>query len=309
MSTPSFLYPSGVATQAGAYIIVRVIHPSGQMLDGNLFVDYRGQPNPEGFGRDWSAVHVCLHPPSGDVFAVGSYGEILRISDPDIEEDRIAPAQDGPDEHGPIREIRSIGGQIYAVGMGRQVYRRVARGGWDRLDDGMLDRSGRATVGLNSMVDSDSGLVAVGYEGEIWELDQRWRRIDSPTNVLLTRVVRHRGTLYAAGVLGTLLCRDAQGWRVVETSDFDVDIWDVEVFGGTLYLGTQDGLFRLDDDDEIVPVEIEESTGQRHCGWLSSNAERLWCFGGEKVSSSADGVTWREERIFALDAVPPTSPP
>ena len=40
-------------------------------------------------------------------------------------------------------------------------------------------------------------------KGEIWEFKNEWTQMDSPTNVLLTRVIAHVGKYYAAGVAGS----------------------------------------------------------------------------------------------------------
>lgn len=296
---PNFLFPNGAATETGAYIIVQVMHDNGELFDGNLYVDYRFDRNPEGFATDWTAISICYHEKENAVYAAGGNGEIVRITDAGNLWAPIAPAEDGPAVEGPIREIRVVGDELYAVGMGRQVYRWVGEGRWEHIDAGVLDTSGRATAGLTSITGDGHGfLVAVGYDGEIWEFDRVWKQITSPTNLLLTRVIAHGGKYYAAGLLGMLLCREREGWRLIETAGFERDIWDLETFRGTLYLGTNRGLFFITPDEDIKPVDPSTFTRQVHCGSLSAGYDRLWCFGAEIVSSTADGAAWREEAIF-----------
>ena len=297
---PRFLFPSGVATETGAYVVVQVIGDDGSMIDGNLFADYRMKPEPEGFGTDWRAVSLCYRPSEDVVYAAGENGEVARIAQTGNLEEFIAPAENGPGVQGPIREIRLIGDGLYATGMGRQVYRRIGEGRWDHfLDDGLLDASERAAVGFTSIAGDGQGFfIAVGYQGEIWEFDGAWRQPDSPTNVLLNRVLRHGAKYYAAGQVGTLLCREAEGWRVVDAPSFQHDIWDLASFRGYLYLGTSEGLVRTSDGEEIESVDLTGFTRQVHCAKLSAGAERLWCFGAEIVSTTVDGIRWQEEAIL-----------
>jgi hypothetical protein len=295
---PKFLFPNGTAVETGAYVIVQVMHENGKLLDGNLYADYRFNTNPEGFATDWTAVSICYSERANVVYAAGANGEIVRISDTEHAEEFIAPTENGPAVQGPIREIRVIGSDLYAVGMGRQVYQRIERR-WERIDEGVLDTSGRITAGLTSITGDGNGfLVAVGYDGEIWEFHEAWTEITSPTNLLLTRVISHDGKYYAAGLHGVVLCRELSGWRVIDTGGFERDIWDLETFRGTLYLGTTQGLFWMTPDEEIKPVDPATFTRQVHCASLSAGRDRLWCFGAEIVSSTADGTVWREEAVF-----------
>ena len=297
---PNLRFPTGVATRSGAYVAVQVSDDSGQVIPGTLYADYQFSPNPEGFATDWIALSLCYRETEDAVYAAGADGEILRIAASGNSQEFIAPATHGPDVQGPIREIRTIGNHVFAVGMGRQVYRRGRDPQWQRYDTGILDVSDRMTSGLNSIAGNGQGiLAAVGYEGEIWELHDGWQQIDSPTNVLLTRVVEHTGTLYAAGVLGTVLFRDAEGWRVIDTGEFALDIWGMESFGGRLFLGTAQGLFWMAPDGIVHAVDPGTFTSQTQCASLSAGQDRLWCFGGDKVSSTGDGVLWREEVIFS----------
>jgi hypothetical protein len=296
---PTFRFPDGTATATGAYVVVQVQDDRGELIPGNLLADYRFAANTEGFATDWGAVSICYREAENVVYAAGGNGEIARISDAENAAELIASSGDGPALHGPIREIRAIGNDLFAVGMGRQVYRRIENRRWAHVDAGVLDTSDRVDSGLVSIAGDGKGfLVAVGYGGEIWECDVAWRQVDTPTNLLLTRVVAHAGRYYAAGLLGTLLCRMPEGWRIVDTTGFEHDVWDIESFRGTLYLGTAAGLFRMTPEEEVAPVDPATFTHQVRCTSLSAGRDRLWCFGGDIVSSTSDGVVWREETIL-----------
>ena len=205
---PRLLFPNGVATDNGSYVVAQVIADDGNRLRGSLIIDYQLIRDPECFATDWTAVSICLTEPDGAAIVAGENGEILRIAD-ELDEESIGPQNDGPIMHGPIREVRSIGRDLFAVGMGRQVYRRRSSNHWEHLSQGIIDQSKRPTIGFTSICGDGQGhIVAVGYEGEIWEFQDEWTRVDSPSNVLLNRVVLHSGKYYAAGQVGTVICRE-----------------------------------------------------------------------------------------------------
>lgn len=296
---PTFSFPTGVGTPTGAYVVIQVTDDGGRPVPGNLYADYRFSRDTEGFGTDWLAVSLCRRPSEDSVYGVGENGEVIRIAPSGNVPELIMPAAHGPTEMGPMREIRLVGDSLYAVGMGRQVYRRAESGNWERVDAGILDLSGRPTTGLTSITGDGRGFLAsVGYEGEVWEFHQTWVQIDSPTNVLLNRIAWHDGALIAAGVMGTVLRRQAHGWEAIDTGEFSEDVWDIESFAGKLFLGTANGLFSMASDGVVSRIGPPGFTRQVHCASLDACEGRLWCFGGAIVSSSTDGLTWCEEAIL-----------
>jgi hypothetical protein len=296
---PKFFFPNGAATKTGAYVIVQVMHQNGELFDGNLFADYKFDSKPDVFGTNWTAMSICYYEKENTVFASGGNGEIVIIRDSGNQFELISPTENGPEDQGFIREIRLIGNELFAVGMGRQVYRRIGERHWEHIDKGVLDLTGRSTVGFTSIAGDGQGfLVAVGYEGEIWEFNKVWKQITSPTNLLLNRVIAHEGKYYAAGLIGILLCREMDGWHLIDNDGFEEDVWDLETFRGDLYLGTSRGLFLMSPDEKVKPVNPLTFTRQVHCGSLSAGYDHLWCFGAEIVSTTTDGVVWREEKII-----------
>lgn len=299
-SMPRYLFPNGIATASGACVVVQVVGDDGGAVPGSLYADYRFTQGARGFATEWTAISLC-EGADGKVYAVGEDGEVLVISGDKAAEELIDPPDHGgPAVHGPIREVRAIDKDVYAVGMGRQIFNRRATGIWSHSDHQIIELSARTTVGFTSIAGDPSGFrVAVGYNGEIWELRDVWRKAESPTNLLLTRVVVHRHKYYAVGVAGYLMSREAVGWRTLDVQDnFDSDVWDVVSFLGILYLGTNDGLYQLADDERVSLVEGVSSTGQANCASLSAGYGRIWCFGADAVCSSPDGRTWRKEFIL-----------
>jgi len=297
---PRFRYPTGVALESGAYVVVQVSDAAGRATPGSLLADYRFSPDPDGFARDWTVVCIQRDAASGTVVALGQAGEFIRIRGDEVVDEVIDASPSGPTRHGPLRGVRSVGDTLFAFGMGRQVYQRSASHGWKRFDDEVLDFSGEVVSGFTAVAtDGQGGLFAVGYKGEIWRRTDRWRREDSPTNLLLTDLVWRNGELFAVGLSGVVLTWSGSGWRVVDVGSFNADVWRAETFGGRLYLGTSRGLFRLTEKGDVEDVGLATKTGQAQCGALSAGFGRLWCFGGERISSSEDGDIWRSEQVFS----------
>ena len=296
---PKLIFPNGVATPFGACIIAQASDESGNRIAGNLIIRYRFDGTATAFGTDWTVISICCCDQGNAIYAAGENGEIIRIAEGNNLDELIDPKNNGPAEQGPIRELRSINSRIYAVGMGRQIYKRNLAGEWLAIDDGIVDKSGESALGLTSIAGDESGfLVSVGYGGEIWEYDGSWMQIASPTNLLLSRVVLHNGKYYAAGLAGVLLCRESTGWRVIDTQDFGLDVWDLETYRGSLYLGTTRGLFQLTDEEEVAPLDPGGFIQRIRCTSLSADVDRLWCFGASVVASTTDGVTWQKVKIL-----------
>lgn len=161
-------------------------------------------------------------------------------------------------EVGPMRGLTFVGGQFYAVGMGRQAFVRASAGVWRpidsrvRVDDPPLDAEGYPRPeGFEAVGGySPSEIYAVGYWGEIWRFDaQNWHRESSPTNLLLTSICcAPDGKTYVGGKCGTLLCGRASRWTVVEQDLTDQEFTSLAWFGQRLFLASPAGLFVYQDD-------------------------------------------------------------
>lgn len=297
---PKYLFPNGIATPGGACIVVQIVSDDGAVIPGSLYADYRFKQGARGFATDWTAISLC-EGVDGRIYAVGEDGEVLVISGDEATEELIDPPDHGgPAVHGPMREVRAIDKNVYAVGMGRQVFNRRAGGIWRHCDYHMLEFCGQSNVGFTSIAGDPSGFrVVVGYNGEVWELRNAWREAERPTNLLLTRVVLHQGKYYAVGVAGYIMCRETCGWRTLDVQDYFVsDVWDAVSFSGKLYMGTTEGLYHVADDERVLLVEEASTTGQTNFASLSAGYGRIWCFGADAVCSSPDGRTWREELVL-----------
>lgn len=209
-------------------------------------------------------------------------------------ESMIWPASGGPGTHGLLRDLKSIGDGVYAVGMGRQVYRRNIGGAWERRDAGLLQAGGVMDVaGFNAIHGVDeSDLYAVGFAGEVWHCREgAWNQLRSPTDVILNAVhVLPDRRAVVAGMNGFLMMGSAEGWEIIDTG-LNGQIWDVHHFNGATYLTTNECLYRLDAGRAPQPVEMNLGRlltfGQLHSadGVLLSTGRKHQCW-------TADGVVW-----------------
>ena len=230
-----------------------------------------------------------------DLLVMGEAGHVLMISGREIVEERLDPSLEGPRGRGNVRGVRLIGDHVYAVGMGRQVYRRDGPGIWSHCDTdvvrpvGALDITGFSAI--DGLVESD--LFAVGMGGEIWTRDDRgWRPVDSPTNVILqcVRAVAP-GLVYACGQQGVLLRGSPEGWEPVAHSSTRDDLWGMEWFEDRLYVASSKAIFRLDGDDlHRVDTGLGDSFtyGELHAG-----EGAMWSFGAMNIART-DGRAWMD---------------
>ena len=238
---------------------------------------------------DWIANSACVRrTPIEQVVMIGEDGEFLvGGGGGDLIEGEI-PVDAGPSKkRGPLRSVRAIDGVPYAVGMGGVVFRQDQPDHWVRADDGIPK-----TQHLESIAGfSTDDMYAVGRKGIIWHFNERvWRRVVSPTNVILPSVCcADDGNVYACGLRGTLLCGRGDEWRIIETEDIDADMWDVEWFKGKLYLSTMMCVYRLDGNNLKYAFGKEQPKTAYH---LSSADGVLWSIGGRDIMAF-NGKQWK----------------
>lgn len=248
------------------------------------------------FVLEWSATRLWMELGHETLlFAVGPEGRVAVGTTSGITEELIDPSAEGPASRGHIRDLRGIGKTLYACGMGRQVYRRDGPGRWARQDQGAVVPPDRAAVtGFNSIDGlSEDDIYAVGYGGEIWRrLDERWQQIESPTNVILHRVrVIKKKLAYAAGQRGVLLRGSGNSWQAIKQETTEDNLWGMEWFKGSLYLSSEDAIYRLNDRDEL---DVMDTPGIDTCGHLHANDGVMWSFGTKNVAWTEDAVTWND---------------
>ena len=220
------------------------------------------------------------------VLALGRDGRIwLANSGAAPRTERIADAGTGRGKYGYLSRVRQIAGQFYICGDQGQVY--VRRGsGWQHMDRGLLHprRTEGIEYGLNGIDGTaPDDIYVVGDAGAVFHFDgTRWEDVGIDTSLDLESVrCVSRDIVHVCGGMGTLLTGNRQGWRLLAEGETEDNLWDLEMFGGRLYLAANSGLLAYDaTGDAIVPVDTGLSPkpdGHR----LSTNVRELWSMGGK----------------------------
>jgi hypothetical protein len=244
---------------------------------------------------DWPTVGMCVaRQPLQQMCALGMWGALLLLGSGDRHVEQIGGSVEAIKARGPLRGVRSIGEQVVAVGMGRQVWRRDASGAWAAIDQGARPAEGeREVVGFEAVDGfSDSDMYAVGWSGEIWHYDgARWSREASPTTAVLTGVLcGGDGTVYACGRKGLLLARRAGVWSVIEHASMIDDLWHLAWYRDTLYLASMDGLFTLA-GERLLALQFGDDAPSS-CYHLAVGDGVLWSVGAKDIMAF-DGAAWR----------------
>jgi hypothetical protein len=243
----------------------------------------------------WAAVAVSSTlQPCPTILVLGRDGEVLIGDARGYREERIGNAGASPPSRGPMRNMRTVAGSAFAVGMGRQVYRRVAEGTWAQHESGLPRETSIAEVAGFNSIDGAAidDLYAVGWGGEIWHHDGTlWRQEDSTTDLPLFDVVAASPShVYACGQAGTILRGHAGRWTSVEFAGPKVSFRSMAWFQKKLFLADGHALYVLDNGklsvvDLDVGATVPSSCVHANDGILLSDA-------GKEVFTTSNGVTW-----------------
>lgn len=191
---------------------------------------------------------------------------------------------------GDIRAVVSISNVGYAIGHGGAVF-RLDKSGWISVDDELP-----SSFDIEAMDGFDGdNRVAVGLKGQAWTWNgEKWKQVSNGTKENLTSVCcAGNGTTYAAGQNGILLAvnnhHEATTWKSVKVKASET-IWDLAWFKDCLYSSTHEGVYRLENEKEWVPVDFGDdkpSTTYK----MSVAQGVLWSIGNSDIMSF-DGNKW-----------------
>ena len=190
--------------------------------------------------------------------------------------------------------LRCLWGYTYAMGIAREIHKRVAVGKWERIEGFPELKNGSKGTGFHDLdAFSESDMYAVGGHGDVWHFDGRvWRQMGFPTNERLATVTcAGDGNVYITSEGGSLWVGQHSTWRLLEKRGSSV-LWnDVRWFDGKLWLAS-DYQLRVWNGREIVTPEHDGKTilasghMDAHDGLLV--IADLW------TVSTFDGQEWRK---------------
>lgn len=246
---------------------------------------------------DWVVAGVCVarYPIEQGIF-VGITGEVLCGGSGEVHFETIMDGFDSPKSRGPLRGVASVDGKAYAVGMGRQVYRRDDASKWISIDHAMRPKKGDVKpYGFDSIDGfSSQELYAAGVFGEIWRNDgSSWRQLVSPTNLILSKVCcAGDGNVYIGGQKSLLLKGRNDFWDIVPIDVFADDIWGLAWYQDRLYISTLYNLYVLNQDNTVTQVDFGRNTVKIKTFYHLDAADGvLWSIGRKDVMAF-DGATW-----------------
>lgn len=179
---------------------------------------------------------------------------------------------------GDLTRIRQIGGKLFACGGLGQVYRRDPDG-WHAIDEDLVHEGqilfnapnapgiDQATAirqrverlkSLPNFNDIDGtaedDIYVCGLGGNLHHYTQRWTRIASKTDRILTSLhVASFDDVFVAGQDGVVLRGNSRdGFRHLGTFFDGSYIWSIRKFRGEIYAGTLHGLYRIVGDEAIL---------------------------------------------------------
>lgn len=234
---------------------------------------------------------------SSETYCLSADGYIVTIYEDRDQITQIDAGEEGPSDLVIMKEMRTIGDEYYVVGMARRAYRsKKPQGTWQPIDKTcFVPRAKRDMVIGFAGIDGfgTEECYAVGYEGEIWAFNGTiWTREQSPTNVLLTKVAcdRRTGIVWIVGLAGTVIVGRRGQWRTLEQTATSNDFWGVEVFGDSVYLSSDGGVYTVEGDD--LNVILLDKKRKYTTSYLATNGAELWSVGDKDIYRTTNGRTW-----------------
>jgi hypothetical protein len=294
--TREFVFQSGFVSSRArlAFVTNHVKATEDEIPNAQLFVFRNGRDWSQTV-MEWSAVGLAgMLEPVPTVVVLGRDGETLTGDANGLRQGQIDDQGASPLKRGPMRNIRAIAESVFAVGMARQVYRRMGDNTWIRYEDGLPSEIPHLKVaGFNSIDGATlDDLYTVGWGGEIWHHDgTEWWQEESPTNLALFDVlVVSPSEVYGCGQAGTILRGSTGQWSLLEFEGPKPTFRSMAWFNGKLYLADGLALYSwVDGVLSVVDFGVGEVVPSAH---LHANDGILLSVAGKEVFTTPDGAKW-----------------
>jgi hypothetical protein len=251
----------------------------------------------------WHVRDICfVNSVMRQLICVGRRGRVYVAQSAPYEE-LVDGSAEGPLQRGALISSSLVGSHIYAVGMGRQVYRRTLdtatlHGTWSLISrDILAEPTDLRSVALAAIAGfSGNELYAGGWNGELFSFDGTvWREVALPTNLDLHALAcEPTGRIVGVGQHGLILYGRTDRWAVFEQVDVEDDLWSCVHFAGYTWLASETTVYRFDED--LAPVSIADDPDFT-AGQLTTDGKRLWSIGADHVFWTEDGQVWSQLRL------------
>jgi len=136
--TDQYTFLNGaIANEQLAFFVTHDDEVAAERTPYSSFLTWRNGEWVDGGTRPWPTVSVAQIP--GDMIqliALGDAGQIFIKGGGEEREEIIVKGDEGPATRGPLRCVRAVAGQVFAVGSDRQIYRRKGPSRWEAFDLG-----------------------------------------------------------------------------------------------------------------------------------------------------------------------------
>jgi hypothetical protein len=190
------------------------------------------------------------------------------------------------------------GGFAYAVGSGREVYKRMAKDKWARLTDTkMSDRLPKDLdhAGFEDIDGfSDDNLYACGGRADLWHFDgNKWTSEDLPTDANLEKILcAPDGNVYVTTNRHQIVIGTSKQWRVIDADIGDDQFFeDIVWFDSRVLISTDDTILEVKDD--AVPPAFHRLPKLASYSHLAAG-DGILVVASSNEAASFDGSKWKK---------------
>src|SRR5690554_1145802 len=262
----------------------------------HVFLDSEGGCGSSEFsGFAFPKIGVCRKPALQSLLLNrNSEGQIFAKGSGRNEMERIKPGADNEISFFGNRLV-CIDGWTYALGMVREIHKRVDIEQWQPLMNGFDQpryEGCPSDWGFNDMDGpNENNLYAVGGKGDVWRYDgTKWHWCDFPSNQQLATVtVAPDGQVYISGDGGSLWVGKEHSWKALAKPHSTINYNDSVWFNGQLWLCSD---YRLEVwDGQTLGRPIHNGETIVYSGHMDAH-ENLLVVAGMSEVHAFDGENW-----------------
>lgn len=197
-----------------------------------------------------------------------------------------------------VKRIVQINGSAYAIGLFRDVFKRIGKASWERIDSGLSELtqkqiSATALGFLDLHGLTEDNMYAVGGHGDVWRYDgTRWIQCDFPSNKQLDTVtVAPDGQVYISGQSGSLWVGREDTWTLLYSGGSSVPYNDSRWFNDRLWL-ISDYQFHIWEEGELRRPTYN-GVKLVHAGYMDCLDDLMLVASNNGTVHISDGTDWK----------------
>jgi hypothetical protein len=244
-----------------------------------------------------TGIHGCAcHAPNERWVFVADPGEVYVVGQGDDGDEKPVTKK-----RAHFNAVKCIaGGHAYAVGLGREVYKRTGPNKWFSLADAALKKLPR-DLGRAGFRDidgfSEKDIYACGGRGDLWRFDgKRWIDQACPTDANLEKLVcAADGKVYVTTNQSKLVIGRDREWRTVKIDAVGEALQEMVSYGSRVLLSTDATVFDVT-GGKARPVDFGLPKMKLHTHLAAGDG--ILVVAGQREAHMFDGAKWT--KIFKL---------